>query len=220
VRGQPPPSPPASGRRPRQGWTGRHLRAFFACIYYSALRPGEVTALTRTAVTLPTGDGWGRFCLTQNSPATTSRWTDDGRRQPRQLKHRAVGATRTVPIPPPLVAILREHLEEFGTHHGGRLFWGSRHGGLVSDSVYDRTWDKARQAPPSPLPRPPHRSPGSPTTYATPRYPPGSAPASNHPRSPNGPVTPSTSCSASTPNASTAAKRSTSNASRTCSACH
>jgi len=28
-------------------WRGRHLRAFFACMYFAALRPGEVKALRK-----------------------------------------------------------------------------------------------------------------------------------------------------------------------------
>jgi integrase len=41
-----------------QGTTGRHLEAFFGCMYYSALRPAEAVALTYEALQLPT-EGWG-----------------------------------------------------------------------------------------------------------------------------------------------------------------
>jgi hypothetical protein len=37
------------------------------------------------------------------------------RRQRRELKHRAEGETRTGPVHPELVALLRNHLKEYGT---------------------------------------------------------------------------------------------------------
>ncbi len=37
----------------------------------------------------------------------------------RGLKQRAEGEVRIVPIPPPLVSLLREHLKEFGTAKDG-----------------------------------------------------------------------------------------------------
>ncbi len=50
---------------------------------------------------------------------------------------------------PPLVAILRRHIADFGTAPDGRLFPGER-GGSLSDSVYGRVWSKARKAALSP----------------------------------------------------------------------
>lgn len=41
------------------------------------------------------------------------------------------------------MALLREHLEAFGTVPDGRLFRGI-HGGLLSESIYDRWWKLAR----------------------------------------------------------------------------
>jgi len=50
-------------------------------------------------------------------------WTDDGELgEQRGLKHRATTATRRVPLPPPLVKLLREHLDNFETGPGGWLF--------------------------------------------------------------------------------------------------
>lgn len=52
-----------------------------------------------------------------------------------------------VPIPPVLVALLRDHIERFGTAADGRLFqvtWGQRgKGGVVSTKVYGPAWQKA-----------------------------------------------------------------------------
>jgi integrase len=126
------------------GQDGR-LEAFFACMYYAALRPGEVTDLRLAAITLPEAEGWGEFALTSSNPATGRAWADDGTRRARQLKHRAEEEVRFVPIVPQLAAILRRHLREHGTAPDGRLFPGHR-GGPVSDSVYGRAWQSARAA--------------------------------------------------------------------------
>ena len=61
--------------------------------------------------------------LTNSQPRSGSNWTDDGSvRQRRELKHRAEGETRPIPIHPELVTILRNHLKEYGTGPGGRVF--------------------------------------------------------------------------------------------------
>ena len=137
--------------------SGPRLVAFFAIIYYAALRPEEAVNLRRDNITLPplvrndgTGkweepaDNWGelRFC----SVATEigAEWTDHGtRREHRQLKSRAAGEWRRVPVAPPLTRILRSHLDEFGTGPDGRVFSGVQRGELAS-ITYRRSWDKAR----------------------------------------------------------------------------
>ena len=63
----------------------------------------------------------------------------------RGLKHRPDGTIRVVPIPPVLARILHRHLRDHGTTPDGRLFCGAR-GGMLSESVYGRTWHAARQA--------------------------------------------------------------------------
>jgi hypothetical protein len=45
--------------------------------------------------------------------------------------------------------MLRRHLRQFGTAADGRLFPGT-HGGMLSESVYGRTWHAARHAALSP----------------------------------------------------------------------
>ena len=122
-------------------WRGRHLRAFFACMYFAALRPGEVKALRRDGCYLP-GSGWGRLTLSRSRPQSNKRWTDSGEAfDDRGLKHRAENDTRSVPIPPELVTILREHIAEFGTAADGRLF-RSATGGMIYDTTH--TWAAAR----------------------------------------------------------------------------
>jgi integrase len=122
-------------------WRGRHLRAFFACMYFAALRPGEVKALRKDGCYLP-ASGWGKLTLSRSRPQSNKRWTDSGEAfDDRGLKHRAESDTRSVPIPPALVTILREHIEEFGTAADGRLFRTAR-GGMIYDTTH--TWAVAR----------------------------------------------------------------------------
>jgi len=134
-----------------QGRTGRHLVAFFGAMYYSALRPGEAADLREASLELP-DEGWGQLILSRSAPTTGAAWSNSGqRRDHRQLKHRAAEDVRVVPCPPQLVGLLREHLAEFGVDREGRLFRGVR-GGQLSESVYSRVWQKAREkvfSPPS-----------------------------------------------------------------------
>jgi integrase len=123
----------------------RDLVAFFACLYYAALRPEEAVALRAGHLTLP-ACGRGSMILTGACPRTAAAWTGNGRpHEPRGLKHRPDGAIRIIPIPPILVCLLRQHIRESGTAPDGRLFRGTR-GGPLSESVYGRVWRAARQA--------------------------------------------------------------------------
>ncbi len=79
-------------------------------------------------------------------PDAGSEWTDDGSpREQRQLKHRADGDSRIVPVHPELTRLLRYHLAQFGTAPDGRLFNDVR-GGELSTITYRRAWSKAREA--------------------------------------------------------------------------
>jgi len=121
------------------------LTAFFGCLYYAALRPEEAVALRRDSLTLP-ASGWGQLTLTAALPRSARAWTGNGTaHEPRGLKLRPEGATRTVPIPPQLVSLLRWHLRAHGTAPDGRLFRGAR-GGPLSESLYGRIWHQARAA--------------------------------------------------------------------------
>ena len=129
-----------------QVWRVRpELAAFFGCLYYAALRPEEAVALRRDDLILP-AHGRGTIILTAACPRTGTAWTSTGTpHEPRGLKHRPDGTIRVVPIPPVLDRILHRHLRDHGTTPDGRLFRGAR-GGMLSESVYGRTWHAARQA--------------------------------------------------------------------------
>jgi integrase len=137
--------------RPRQvrdllaavGEISPELTAFFGCLYYGCMRPGEAIFLRKAdCVSLP-GSGWGLLLLTGSAPRVGSQWTDSGStHDERHLKHRARKTTRPVPIPPELVHLLRAHLDRFGTDPDGRLFRGAR-GSLLSESSYGRIWQLA-----------------------------------------------------------------------------
>jgi integrase len=86
---------------------GQHLEAFFGCLYYAALRPSEAVILREADLYLPR-KGWGRIVLAASASRAGTAWTDDATaRQKRGLKHRADNETRTIPVHPALVRLLR-----------------------------------------------------------------------------------------------------------------
>ncbi|MEV4079923.1 hypothetical protein ACGFJC_44650 [Nonomuraea fuscirosea] len=128
------------GRRGRS-W---RLMPLFSCMYYAALRPAEAIALRSEDCGLP-AIGWGRFLIDVSRPEVNRQWTDTGdTHEERGLKHRGRDDVRPVRIPPILVKILRQHIEEFGLGSGGRLFQ-SEHGGVVTSRAYTEVWQEARK---------------------------------------------------------------------------
>ncbi|WP_341868631.1 tyrosine-type recombinase/integrase [Microbispora triticiradicis] len=123
---------------------GRRLMALFACMYYAALRPGETVALRQQDCHLP-ATGWGRLLVDVSRPEVNTQWTDSGdAHEERGLKHRGRDDVRPVPIPPALVKILRQHIEEFGVGSDGRIFRSER-GGVVASTAYTEVWQEARK---------------------------------------------------------------------------
>jgi len=146
---------------------GSRLVAFFALMYYAALRPEEALAIRRRNVALPdaaAGARWGELRLEKAASHAGAKWTDSGLpREERSLKQRAVGETRPVPVCPPLVEILHRHLTAFtDSPESGLLFYGVRSGRPLDPGVYRRVWIIARENAfteverASPLARQPH----------------------------------------------------------------
>jgi integrase len=116
---------------------------FFATLYYAGTRPSEARFLTDEHCVLPQS-GWGELVLPRSLGRSTARYSDDGQvYQTRSLKHRAEDDSRRVPIPPNLVHILSEHLDQVGTGDGGRLFRGAD-GRPLPNASYTDVWRRAR----------------------------------------------------------------------------
>jgi integrase len=130
-----------------------HLAAFFACLYFAALRPAEAVHLRAGDCELPE-EGWGLLRLTGSTQHVGEGWGDDSTavREDRELKHRARTATRLVPAPPMLVRALRWHIAAHGHAPDGRLFVTRGYGnGPVSKETYSRTWRHARHTALTPV---------------------------------------------------------------------
>ncbi|MGO1050518.1 tyrosine-type recombinase/integrase [Crossiella sp. CA198] len=134
-----------------------YLYAFFAAMYYGAFRPCEVNRIRDDDLTLPSlvwdearaewvePGLWGKVTLEKSASRAVGRYTDSGELwEERNLKRRAEGEVRVVPIPPQLVRVLRAHLARFGTTPDGRLFRGKKSSGPVNASVYTKIWKRAR----------------------------------------------------------------------------
>jgi integrase len=132
---------------------GPKFAAFYGCMFYALMRPSEVAALTKTGCDLP-DHGWGHLTFADSSPAAGKAYTDDGAvHEHRGLKGRTKGRprpgarrpARKVPIPPQLVALLRDHMAAYGTGRDGRLFRSER-GTPIQPSTWWQVWQKVRAA--------------------------------------------------------------------------
>lgn len=125
--------------------SGPHLVAFFACIYYAALRPEEAANLRLGNVQLRDDDSWGWIVVDEAAPEIDRQWTDAGqRRSARQLKHRAVGESRRAPAPPQLVALLRDHIAAAPDIDRTALLFRGERGSAISGLTYRNVWRRAR----------------------------------------------------------------------------
>jgi integrase len=115
---------------------------FYAIMYLAGLRPHEVHPLNDQHLVLPE-QGWGTIMVRLGRRAASKRWQPDG---PIDVEQTKTGS-RDVPIPPQLVALLRAHVEEWGT---GALFRSAPRsgsdGGVLTQSNVNRVWTRAKRA--------------------------------------------------------------------------
>jgi integrase len=118
--------------------------ALYGCMYYGMLRPSEAASLLLDECRLP-DCGWEVLEFSEIRSAAGREWTDDGQvhevRRPRGGPRNAV---RRVPVPPVLVELLRQHIQEFGAAPDGRLFRTYR-GATYLPSTLWQVLQKARK---------------------------------------------------------------------------
>lgn len=107
----------------------RKYRVMTAVAYYAGLRPSEVVMLRSRALVLPS-DGWGRINVTEADIS----FDESG--EPKT-------GPRTVPVPPVLVTILRQWIEENGFDSADDLLFRTRGGKRPSASNWCRAWHRA-----------------------------------------------------------------------------
>lgn len=110
----------------------RTYRVMTAVAYYAGLRPSEVVMLRPRALLLPS-EGWGRINVTEADIS----FDESG--EPKT-------GPRTVPIPPVLVTILREWIEESGFNAPDVLLFRTSGDKRPSASNWGRAWHRALAA--------------------------------------------------------------------------
>ncbi|CAM3867225.1 tyrosine-type recombinase/integrase [Nocardiopsis rhodophaea] len=134
----------------------RKLLAFFTVAYLAGTRPSETRAVREDDIIWPediTDDkavpGWGVLAAAGSRTEVGAAYTDDGAHgEDRELKGRAAGDVRMIPLPPEAVAVLRAHIATYGTAPDGRLFWyptSTDAYDVVPGKAYRRTWARARK---------------------------------------------------------------------------
>lgn len=107
----------------------RAFRVMTAVAYYAGLRPSEVVMLRVRSTMLP-AEGWGRLEVTE---------ADVSFDEPGEPKT----GSRSVPIPPVLVAMLREWVDQNHLIEPDRLLFRTRNDTRPSGSNWIRAWHRA-----------------------------------------------------------------------------
>jgi hypothetical protein len=141
-------------------------------MYYGMLRPSEAVSLLLTECTLPE-QGWGLLEFSEVSSAAGRDWTDTGEvHQASRPKGGPRNAVRRVLIPPGLVTMLGEHVQEHGIAADGRLFRSYRGRIYQPSTLWQGAAEGAPAAPDACADRLPAEWPG-PTTSAMRAFPGG-----------------------------------------------
>ena len=107
-------------------------RVMTAVAYYAGLRPSEVVILRVRSIELP-AEGWGRLDVTE---------ADISFDEPGEPKT----GPRSVPIPPVLVTMLREWVQENNLTSPERLLFRTRNDTMPSGSNWARAWHRALES--------------------------------------------------------------------------
>jgi integrase len=110
----------------------RVYQAMTAVAYFAGLRPSEVVMLRVRSLTLP-GEGWGRIDVTE---------ADISYDEPGEPKT----GPRRVPIPPVLVTLLRQWVEDNGLSGPDDLLFRTAKGTRPSTSNWGRAWRRALES--------------------------------------------------------------------------
>ena len=110
----------------------KNYRVMTAVAYYAGLRPSEVVMLRVRSTELP-AEGWGRLEVTE---------ADISFDEPGEPKT----GPRSVPIPPVLVAMLREWVQENDFTSPERLLFRTRNDTMPSGSNWARAWHRALES--------------------------------------------------------------------------
>ena len=110
----------------------KKYRVMTAVAYYAGLRPSEVVMLRPQALTLPE-HGWGSIDVAE---------ADVDFDEPGEPGEPKMGV-REVPIPPVLVGILRQWLDDNAFHSPAQLIFRTRNGNRPTPSNWSRAWQRA-----------------------------------------------------------------------------
>jgi integrase len=126
----------------QQGKNGIRNSVFVSCIWLAGLRPSEVLGLKKSDIIFGE-NGKNEIRLSRAVVQVGKAWTLDGESQSlRQLKWRAAGHIRRVPIPNELAEVLETYTAEFSTDQ--LLFPAVRKKGSLSLTAFQDAWIKVR----------------------------------------------------------------------------
>jgi integrase len=136
----------AGGRGDRIRTIRHRYATFLRVILLSGMRPSEVSNLHVHNLHLPVAD-WGRAKVWGGTVVAGAHWTDTGARYDDSAqKWRDPDAPpRLVPLPPALVALLRDYIRVEG--RDGRVFVNERGNPLATENAaFRHAWQRARSA--------------------------------------------------------------------------
>jgi integrase len=126
----------------QQGASGKRVGVFVSCIWLAGLRPSEVLGLKKSDIVFG-ADGKNEIRVERATVQVGKAWTPDAESQSvRQLKWRAAGHIRRVPIPNELAKLLETYTAELSADQ--LLFASVRKKGSLSLSVFENAWIKVR----------------------------------------------------------------------------